>query len=277
MLAARKLYADDTPVLSWLLELAKPRPGACGPTSAIIVPPAIRLPPAVWFAYSLDRKGEHPQRHLRDFRGTLQADAFAGFHALYEDNRGICEAACMAHMRRKFCDLHQAHASLVAAEALKRIGALYAIENEIRSRAPDERRQVRQARAWPLLDSLRAWLMSVRAKLSNKSAVASVPSYALGRWSAVLRYCDDGLVEIDNNAAERALRAVVLGRKNYFFADSDLGGERATSIYSLIGTAKLNGLNPEAYLRDVLIRIADHPVSRIHELLPWKLSPDSSA
>jgi transposase len=235
-------------------------------------------PPAVWFAYSPDRKGEHPQRHLRDFRGTLQADAFAGFNAIYEDpTRDIREAACMAHIRRKFYDLHQAHASPVATEALRRIGALYEIESEIRGRTPDERRQVRQTRARPLLDSMHEWLESVRAKLSQKSAVAAACSYALGRWPAMLRYCDDGLLEIDNNAAERSLRAVALGRKNYLFAGSDAGGERAASIYTLIGTAKLNGLDPEAYLRDVLTRIADHPVNRIDELLPWSISAAPSS
>jgi len=276
VLAARKLHADDTPVPVLAPGTGKTKTGRLWTYVRDDRPAGDLSPPAVWFAYSPDRKGEHPHRHLRDFRGALQADAFAGFNALYEDaNRGICEAACMAHIRRKFYDLHQAHVSPVAAEALRRIGELYAIESEIRGRAPDERKQVRQARARPLLDSMRDWFESVRAKLSNKSAVASAISYALGRWPAMLRYCDDGLLEIDNNAAERALRAVVLGRKNYLFAGSDAGGERAASIYSLIGTAKLNGLDPEAYLRDVLTRIADHPVNRIGDLLPWNLSADA--
>src|SRR5215469_1403914 len=240
VLAARKLHADDTPVPVLAPGTGKTMTGRLWTYVRDDRPAGDLSPPAVWFAYSPDRKGEHPQRHSRDFHGTLQADAFAGFNALYEDaNRGICEAACMAHIRRKFYDLHQAHASPVAAEALRRIGELYAIESEIRGRAPDERKQVRQARARPLLDSMRDWLESVRAKLSNKSAGAAAISYALGRWPAMLRYCDDGLLEIDNNAAERALRAVVLGRKNYLFAGSDSGGERAAAIYSLIGTAKL--------------------------------------
>ena len=278
VLSARKLHADDTPVPVLAPGTGKTKTGRLWTYVRDDRPAGDLSPPAVWFAYSPDRKGEHPQRHLRDFRGTLQADAFAGFHALYEDpSRGICEAACMAHIRRKFYDLQQAHASPVAAEALRRIGELYTIESEVRGRSPDERKQVRQVRARPLLDWMREWLESVRAKLSNKSAVAAAASYALGRWPAMLRYCDDGLLEIDNNAAERALRAVVLGRKNYLFAGSDSGGERASAIYSLIGTAKLNGLDPEAYLRNVLTRIADHPVNRIQDLLPWNLSPAPSS
>jgi transposase len=275
VLAGRKLHADDTPVPVLAPGTGKTKTGRLWTYVRDDRPAGDLSAPAVWFAYSPDRKGEHPQRHLRDFRGTLQADAFAGFNALYEDTRrGISEAACMAHVRRKFYDLEQAHASPIAKEALRRIGELYAIESEIRGRAPDERRHVRQDRARPLLDSMQQWLQATFGKLPKKSAVASAISYALGRWAALLRYCDDGLLEIDNNAAERALRAVVLGRKNYLFAGSDSGGERAASIYSLIGTAKLNGLAPEVYLRNVLTRIADHPVNRIHELLPWNLSPE---
>jgi hypothetical protein len=155
---------------------------------------------------------------------------------------------------------------------VRRIAELYLIESEIRGRPPDERRQARQTRARPLLDSMQQWLNSTLGKLSNKSAVAFAIHYALGRWPSLLRYCDDGRLEIDNNAAERALRAVVIGRKNYLFAGSDSGGERAASIYSLIGTAKLNGLDPEAYLREILTRIADHPINHIGELLPWNIA-----
>jgi hypothetical protein len=208
---------------------------------------------------------------LNGFCGTLQADGYAGFNRLYEQGR-IREAGCWAHVRRKFYDLEQAHASPVAAEVLSRIGQLYSIEREIRGRSPDERRQIRQARARPALDSLHDWFEQTRAKLSRKSEVTTAINYALGRWSALLRYCDDGWLEIDNNAAERALRAVALGRKNYLFAGSDSGGERAAAIYSLIGSAKLNGLDPEAYLRNVLTRIADHPINRIAELLPWNVA-----
>jgi transposase len=174
-------------------------------------------------------------------------------------------------VRRKFHDLYEAHASPIAKEALERIAALYAIEREIRGRPPDERRQIRDSRARPLLDSLHTWMQASLSKLSRKSEVALAIHYALGRWTQLLRYCHDGRLEIDNNTAERALRAVALGRKNYLFAGSNAGGERAAAIYSLIGSAKLNAIDPEAYLSHVLARIADHPINRIEELLPWSL------
>jgi hypothetical protein len=165
-----------------------------------------------------------------------------------------------------------AHASPVAKEAIERIAALYAVEDEIRGRPPCERKQVRTARARPLLESLRQWFAATLPKLSRKSDTTAAIRYALSRWEALVRYCDDGYIEMDNNAAERALRAVALGRKNYLFAGSDSGGERAAAIYSLIGSAKLNGLDPEAYLRQVLTRIADHPINCIEKLLPWNVA-----
>jgi transposase len=179
-----------------------------------------------WFGYTPDRKGEHPKQHLRQFTGTLQADAYAGFEQIYEGGC-IQEAACWAHVRRKFYDIQVAHKSLVAAEALERIGALYAIEKEIHGRSPEQRREMRNTRSRPLLGSLKQWLEETLVKLSKKSDTAMAVRYALGRWEALLRYCDDERLEIDNNAAERALRAVALGRKNYLFAGSDRGGESA--------------------------------------------------
>ncbi len=227
--------------------------------------------PAVWFAYSPDRRGEHPLQHLRSFRGTLQADAYAGFQQLYEGDR-IKEAACWAHARRKFHDILVATQSPTASEAIKRIGALYAIEKEIRGSTAEVRRTIRHAKAKPLLEQLHAWLEATLPPLSSKSAMAGAIRYTLARWPALTLYLDDGLVEIDNNAAERALRVVALGRKNYLFAGSNAGGERAAAIDSLLGSAKLNGLDPEHYLRHVLATIADHPIHRVADLLPWNVA-----
>jgi transposase len=174
-------------------------------------------------------------------------------------------------VRRKFVDLYELHQSPLAAQTLERIGALYAIESEIRGRPPNERQAIRHARSSPLLSALKTWLQQTLPTLSQKSELAKAIRYALSRWEALCRYCDDGRIDIDNNAAERALRCVALGRKIYLFAGSDAGGERAAAIYSLIGSAKLNGLDPEAFLREVLARIAEHPITRITELLPWNV------
>jgi transposase len=268
VMSGNKLHADDTPVPVLAPGNGKTKTGRLWTYVRDDRPAGDATPAAVWFAYTPDRKGEHPKTHLSSFTGTLQADGYAGFEQIYEAGR-VQEAACWAHVRRKFYDLMAAHKSPVAAEALERIGALYAIEQEIRGRSPEERREVRNQQARPLLESLKQWLEATLCKLSRKSDTALAVRYALGRWEALLRYVDDGHIEIDNNAAERALRVVALGRKNYLFAGSDAGGERAAAIYSLIGTAKLSDIDPEAYLRDVLTRIADHPVTRIDELMPW--------
>jgi transposase len=273
VMAAGKLHADDTPVPVLAPGNGKTKTGRLWTYVRDDRPAGDATPSAVWFAYTPDRKGEHPKAHLSSFTGTLQADGYAGFDQVYETGR-IQEAACWAHVRRKFYDLHVAHKSQTAAEAMERIGALYEIEKEIRGRPPEERREIRAARARPLLESLKQWLEATLCKLSRKSDTALAVRYALGRWEALLRYCEDGHIEIDNNSAERALRTVALGRKNYLFAGSDAGGERAAALYSLIGTAKLNGINPEAYLRNVLTRIVDHPINSVDKLLPWNLAAE---
>ena len=276
VLGAEKLHGDDVPVPVLQPGNGKTKTGRLWTYVRDDRPAGDEASPAVWFAYSPDRKGEHPAGHLKNYTGILQADGYAGFNRLYETGQ-IIEAACWAHVRRKFHDLYQAHRSPIAKEALERIAQLYGIEKEIRGRSPAERREVRQARSRPLLDSLHVWLKATFGKLSRKSDVAGAIHYALERWQALVLFSEDGRVEMDNNAAERALRAVALGRKNYLFAGSDTGGERAAAIYSLLGSAKLNGIDPEAYLTSVLRRIADHPINRIEELLPWNLFPATPA
>jgi len=270
VMAADKLHADDTPVPVLDPGRGKTKTGRLWTYVRDDRSAGSDQPPAVLFRYAPDRRGERPREHLASFSGILQADAYAGFGHLYGER--IREAACWAHARRAFYELHEANQSPIAAEALERIGALYAIEAEIRGRPPDERAKIRQVRAGPLLESLREWLRQTLARVSKKSELAKAISYVLSRWTAMTRYCNDGRIEIDNNAAERALRTVALGRKNYLFCGSDAGGERAAAMYSLIGTAKLNGLDPEAYLRYVIERIADHPINRIGELLPWTVA-----
>jgi transposase len=275
VLSATKLHADDTPVPVLQPGRGTTKHGRLWTYVRDDRASASHDPPAVWLVYSPDRKGVHPRTHLKDFKGVLQADGYAGFDRLFNEadpQHPIKEAACWAHARRKFYDIHQATQSPLALEALNRIAELYAIEERIRGQPPDVRQQVRAMHAQAKLDALHAWMIQTRASLSKKSDLAGAIHYALARWRALTRYCEDGGIEIDNNAAERSLRAIALGRKNYLFAGSDAGGERAAIIYSLLGTAKLNGINPESYLRYVLERIAEHPINRFVELLPLKLA-----
>ena len=267
-LAGTKLHADDTPIPVLAPGNGKTRMARLWTYVRGDRPAGDNTPPAVWFAYSPDRKGIHPQSHLAQFKGVLQADAYAGFNALYE-NGDIHEAACWAHARRKFHDLHAARPSPLTTEALRRIAELYLIEAEIRGKPPDQRKSVRQTEACPLLDDLERWLRTSLEKLSRKSDTAAAILYALNLWPALTRYCDNGAIEIDNSAAERALRGIAIGRRNYLFAGADSGGERAAAIYPLIGTAKLNGVDPETWLHHVLANIADHPVNRVDDFLPW--------
>ena len=224
------------------------------------------------FFYSPDRKGEHPRAHLKDFRGVIHADGYAGFNELFVGGR-IVEAGCWAHVRRKFFDVHAATGSPIANEALDRIAQLYTVEKTINGSLPDWRQQRRQLQSQPIAEALAAWADSTVRQLSRKSELYAAFRYMRARWTALVRCFDDGRLVLDNNPAERALRCIAIGRKNYLFAGSDAGGRRAAAIYSLVESAKLNALNPQHYIADVLARIADHPARRIAELLPWNWQP----
>jgi hypothetical protein len=240
-------------------------------------------PPAALFYYSRDRSGEHPERHLSGFAGILQADAYAGYNRLTKPDRSpapVIEALCWAHARRKFFVLadiastankgkHGTIISPLAFEAVKRIDALFDIEREINGMRAEQRLAVRAERLAPLLADLEAWMREERKRLSRHAPVAKAMDYMLKRWPGFTRFLKDGRICLTNNAAERALRGIALGRRSWLFAGSDRGGDRAAVMYTPIVTAKMNDVDPQAWLADVLARIADHPFQRLHELLPW--------
>ena len=274
--AAARIHGDDTPVP--VLAPGKTRTGRLWTYVRDDRPFAGPAPPAAVFFYSPDRRGEHPEHHLRSFAGILQADAYAGFNKLYDGARRqgpVTEAGCWAHGRRKFFELadpalrKRSLLSPVALEAVKRIDTVFAIEREINGQPAEARLAVRQLRVLPLLNELEAWMRLERARLSRHADVAKAFDYMLTRWPAFTVFLRDGRICLTNNAAERALRGIALGRRAWLFAGSDRGGERAAVIYSLIATAKLNDVDPQAWLADVLARIADHPIRRLDELLPW--------
>ncbi len=226
-------------------------------------------PPAAWYRFTVDRKGEHPTKHLASYKGWMHADGYAGFNDLYRSG-DIHEVACMAHIRRKFTDVFQSEGSVIAEEAIKRIAGLYGVEKDARGQLPIERVRLRQTRAKPIFDDLEVWLHAQLPKISGKSELAKAIRYALTRMKRNRPYLDHGFLEIDNNSAERAMKPIALGRKNYLFVGSEGGGKSAAIAYTLIQTAKLNGVDPQAWLTDVLSRIADHKITRIDELLPWR-------
>jgi transposase len=281
VMAAEKLHADDTPVPVLAPGTGQTKTGRLWVYLRDERPYGGRAPPAVVYRYSPDRKGVHPRAHLATFRGFLQADGYSGFGPLYETAAGqpatVTEVACWAHVRRKFYDIHVATKAPIAGEALQRIGQLFDIERAAMGLAAQQRRRIRQSSARPIIDDLASFLDASLATISGRSDLAGAIRYARSRWPALTRYLDDGQLEISNNAAERAIRPLALGRKNYMFAGSDAGGERAAAAYTLIETAKLNDLDPEAYLRDVLGRIADHRINRIAELLPWNVASSAPA
>jgi transposase len=267
---AERIHADDTTVP--VLAKGKTRIGRLWTYVRDDRPFAGPDPPAAVFFYSRDRGGEHPEQHLASYAGLMQADAYAGFTKLYAVNRKrgpIIEAACWAHGRRKFFDLARLAKAPIAAEAVKRIDVLFAIEREINGLTPQERVRVRQERSRSQLAELKTWFYQQRPKLSKNSDTTKAINYIVNRWDAFTRFLDDGRLCLSNNAAERELRAVAVGRRNWTFAGSDEGGRRAAAIYTLVATAKLNDIDPQTWLADVLARLPDHPAKRIHELLPW--------
>ncbi len=288
ILAANRLHGDDTTVP--VLAKGKTVAGRCWVYVRDDRPFGGSAPPAALFYYSCDRSGEHPQQHLAGWSGVLQADAYSGYGKLYDIERPagpIVEAACWAHARRKFFELADIEAaarrkaqrrtpaviSPLALEVVKRIDALFEIERSVTGLPAEQRLAVRRERSAPLVTALEAWMREERRKLSRHADVAGAMDYMLKRWASFARFLEDGRICLTNNAAERALRGLALGRKAWLFAGSDRGGQRAALLYSLIVTAKLNDVDPQAWLADVLARIADHPVNRLDELLPWNWRP----
>jgi len=292
VLAAERLHGDDTTVP--VLAKGKTDTGRCWVYVRDDRPFSGPAPPAALFHYSRDRGGTHPRDHLERWSGILQADAYGGYEQLYRSVRPsgqILEAACWAHSRRKFFELADIEAaarrkaqrnkpqviSPLALEAVQRIDALFEIEREINGANIEERRAVRQQRSAGLVAELEAWMEEHRARLSPGNDLAKAMTYMLKRWASFTRFLEDGRICLSNNAAERALRGIALGRKSWLFAGSDRGGQRAAILYSLIVTAKMNDVDPQAWLADVLARIAEHPIRGIDELLPWKWKPRIAA
>ena len=290
VLRAERLHGDDTTVP--VLAKGKTSTGRIWVYVRDDKPFGGPEPPGAVFYYSRDRAGEHPQAHLARYSGLFQADAYGGYGKLYNAGRNaglILEAACWVHARRPFfviADLAEnarrkvqgkkpVVISPLALEAIRRIDALFAIESGINGETPERRRTVRQELSEPLVTDLEIWMREQRAKLSRGNDVAKAMDYMLKRWSAFTRFLDDGRICLSNNAAERALRGIALGRKSWLFCGSDRGGDRAALMYSMIVTAKMNDVDPQAWLADVLARTAEHPVQRLDELLPWNWQPRS--
>ena len=274
VMAGAAIHADDTPVNVLAPGTGRTKTGRLWVYLRDERDWAGNPHPAAFYRFTPDRRGRWPRDHLKDFTGWLHADGYAGFEDLYRRGQ-IKEVACLAHIRRKFYDIHVAQGSGLAKEALERIAELYQIEANIRGEPPDRRRLIRQEYAAPLLDDLEQWLQSQMMQVSRKSALGGAIRYGLIRLKRLRPYLDDGRLSIDNNAAERGMRSIALRRKNFLFMGSDRGGKSAAIAYTLIETAKLNGIDPQAWLTDVLSRIADHKINQIDELLPWRYAQQS--
>lgn len=277
VLAASNINGDDTPFKVLAPGTGKTKKGYLWTYVRDGRTWGARDPPAVWYQYSRSREGVHPRRHLENYAGKLQVDGYSGYEALFVPPKPdvparIIEIGCWAHSRRGFFDLYVATQSPTAKEALDRIGKLYDIEDDVRGKSPEIRLAARQERSVPLLNALHIWMGQVRTEVDDSSGLAKALDYVLKRWTQLMRYTEDGRLEIDNNSAERSVRGAAVGKKNYLFFGSDTGGERAAIIYSLVETCKLNGIDPQRYLEYVIARIADHPINRIAELLPWNVA-----
>ncbi len=267
VLSAEAIFADDTPIRMLAPGAGKTQTARLWTYARDERPWGGSAPPAAWYRFSGDRKGQHPKDHLARFRGFMHADGYAGFEDLYRSG-AIREVACMAHVRRKFVDIQRSQGSPIAEEAIQRIAQLYAVEKQARGSPPERRVELRQAKAVPVFDDLQTWLARQLTRISSKSPLAAAIRYALARMQRMRPYLTHGILELDNNAAERGMRAIALGRKNYLFVGSEAGGKAAAIAYTLIETAKLNGVDPHAWLADTLARIPDYKITKVDELLP---------
>ncbi|OED49358.1 transposase [Rhodobacteraceae bacterium (ex Bugula neritina AB1)] len=263
------LFADDTPVKMQAPGQKKTKTARVWTYVRDERPWAGQSPPCAWYQFTIDRKGEHPVSHLSGYKGWVHADGYSGFNGLFGKNKAG-EMACMAHVRRKFVDVFASQGNAIAGEAIRRIAELYAVEKEARGKPPAERVALRQAKAQPVFDDLEAWLHAQLPKISGKSPLAQAIRYALGRMPKARPYLDNGHLELDNNSAERAVKPVAIGRKNWMFAGSEGGGKAMAIAFTLIETAKMNGVDPQAWLTWVLAQIADHKITRLNELMPWR-------
>lgn len=266
--AGPALFADDTPVK--LQSKLKPKKTQTARLWSYVrneEPWCGDAPPCAWYQFSVDRKGEHPVNHLSGYTGAVHADGYAGFNGLFGPDKA-CEQACMVHVRRKFFDEAERTGAAIAKDAVKRISKLYDVEKEAKGKSPGERVTLRQTKAKPIFDDLETWLQTQLPKLSGKTKLAEAIRYALKRMPKARAYLSNGRLELDNNICERSIRPIALGRKNYLFMGSVGGGKAAAIAYTLIETAKMNNVNPEAWLTWVLERVADHKINKIGELMP---------